>query len=41
MNKVLEFFGVVFLVIVFWTMIARAFRNKNERPFKHWLDEDD
>jgi hypothetical protein len=39
MNKVLEFFGVVFLVMAFWTMIAKAFRRNNERSFRHWLDD--
>jgi len=41
MNKVLEFFGVVFLVMAFWTAIAKYFRRKDERSFRHWLDDSD
>ena len=41
MNKVLEFLGVVFLVIAFWTMIGKYVSGGKTRDFKHWLDEDD
>lgn len=43
MNKILEFLGVLFLVINFWWLIVGLFvyRRKSDRTFKHWLDDSD
>jgi len=41
MREILQFFGVVFLVIQFWTLVGWFFRKKGERPFRHWMDDSD
>ena len=41
MNKVLEFFGVVFLVMAFWAMIGKFVTGGKKRSFRHWLDDSD
>ena len=42
MNKILQFLGVVFLVMQFWALIGHFLgkRISKERQFKHWLDDD-
>jgi hypothetical protein len=41
MRELLQFFGVVFLVMHFWALVGRFLGKKSERPFRHWMDDSD
>lgn len=40
-DALLHFLATVGAVCIFWYVLGRVFKNKNERPFKHWLDDND